>query len=119
MKIGARLHPMTVRTPSLILAALFLLCGSGICFTIPKVLETLSGLGDTLPIVTRVVLFPRPIGWVVIGGVFSFAVLVKDKSTHSRLLNKVFLVVLGLGLIFTVAVLFFPIVKEIRSLSSQ
>jgi hypothetical protein len=118
--VGSRLDPMTVRTPSLILAALYAAFGILTCFLIPQFVREYNGIvGDSLPVITTAILFPRPIGWVLIGFVCAGVVLAKDKSTRSRSLNIILSIVFGCVLAFTAVALFLPVVREINRAGSQ
>jgi hypothetical protein len=117
--IGSRLDPMTVRTPSLILAALYAAWGIFMYFAIPQFVSQYREFTDQLPAITVAVLWPRPVVWMLISFIFAGVVLAKDKSMHSRYLNSVFFITLGCGLAFTVVALFLPLIREISRIGSQ
>ena len=117
--IGGKLRPITVRTPSLILAALYVISGILMYITIPAFLKSYTELVTHLPLFTRAVLFPRPIGWLLIGYVIAGFLIFKDKGPNSRFFNALFLIILGCGLALTAFALFLPMVKEINKLSAQ
>ena len=118
--LGARLDPVTVRMPSLVLAALFAGFGVLTCFLIPLFVREYDGvIKSSLPAVTTAFLLPRPIGWVLIGFVFAGLILAKDKSTRSRSVNAAFFIVFFCGLLFMAVALFLPVVREINRAGSQ
>lgn len=117
--IGGKLQPITVRTPSLILAALYVISGILIYIAIPAFLKSYTELITHLPFVTKAILLPRPIGWLLIVYVIAGFLIFKDKGPNSRFFNALFLIILVCGIALTAFALFLPIVKEINKMSTQ
>jgi len=113
---------MTIRTGSWILAILYLIWGS-IAFCLLPTFDTayteLFGSSRQLPFLTRAVLFPRALGWLLTAIFIAALVISKASSIHARLLNRIFLFLLGGLIFFGVIALFLPMMVTITQLEQR
>jgi hypothetical protein len=115
---GGKFHlAIKLRTRSLILSALYAASGVVMYYCLLRFENIAKDMAVAISAMTRAVFFPRSIGWVLIGFIFSVIILAKDKYTRARPLNTAFLIIFVCGLAFSAVALIFPIISEVKELS--
>jgi hypothetical protein len=97
MALGAKLHPMTVRIPSLILATAYAIWGVLVCYLVHRADDFFKDMipRDCLPGLSRAVLSFGQSGWLFLAYACSGFLLAKDAGPRSRLINALFSVLLA------------------------
>ena len=117
-----RSREMKPRMPSIMSATAYLLLGGILAHVAPRfgaIYADLLGDKMPLPLLTRIVLFMAPTGWIMFAACMTVFLLGKDMRPWSRRIpNLPFNVLLLLIGACTVAALFIPLVVDIGLISS-